>query len=224
MTDLRTAALRALASLKGYRRELGCQQPCDAERALEAVLAQPEDKSQAAFEHWVETVEATQGCAISRNAVADELLTVTPAQRAHAEAMEPATINHDYERGFVDGMSEQAKRSVDRVVNRMADALEQPVAWVITDENINSLQVASIQRLIDRLKHAHHTDLRVRINGQDEWFQADWIKHLQRTHPSRPWHGFTDEERDYFKACGFVGVSRVEEKLRAKNSTLVPKN
>jgi len=38
MTDLRTAALRALASLKGYRRELGCQQPCDAERALEAAL------------------------------------------------------------------------------------------------------------------------------------------------------------------------------------------
>jgi hypothetical protein len=39
MTDLLTAAL---ASLKGYRRELGCQQPCDAERALEAALAQPE--------------------------------------------------------------------------------------------------------------------------------------------------------------------------------------
>jgi hypothetical protein len=93
--------------------------------------------------------------------------------------------NEDYERGFVDGMSEQAKRSVDRAVNHMADALEQPVAWVITEKNINSLQVTSIQRLIDRLKHAHHTDLRVRINGQDEWFQADWIKHLQRTHPPR---------------------------------------
>lgn len=36
----------------------------------------------------------------------------------------------------------------------------------------------------------------------------------------KPWHGLTDEERDYFKACGFVGVSRVEEVLRAKNSTL----
>ena len=34
------------------------------------------------------------------------------------------------------------------------------------------------------------------------------------------WHGLTDKERDYFKACGFVGVSRVEEVLRAKNSTL----
>jgi len=41
MTDLRDAALRALASLKGYRRELGCQQPCDAERALETALDKP---------------------------------------------------------------------------------------------------------------------------------------------------------------------------------------
>ncbi len=44
MTDLRDAALRALASLKGYRRELGCQQPCDAERALETALEQPEQE------------------------------------------------------------------------------------------------------------------------------------------------------------------------------------
>ncbi len=34
------------------------------------------------------------------------------------------------------------------------------------------------------------------------------------------WQSLTDKERDYFKACGFVGVSRVEEVLRAKNSTL----
>ena len=44
MSDLRTAAQQALASLKGYRRELGCQQPCDAERALEAALEQPEQE------------------------------------------------------------------------------------------------------------------------------------------------------------------------------------
>ena len=60
---------------------------------------------------------------------------------------------------------------------------QEPVAWLLTDKNINSLQVDSIQRLIDRLKHAHHTDVCVRINGQDEWFQADWLKHLTRTTP-----------------------------------------
>jgi hypothetical protein len=69
------------------------------------------------------------------------------------------------------------------------------VAWLLTDKNINSLQVDSIQRLIDRLKHAHHADLCVRINGQDEWFEADWLKHMVRaTPPQRTWVGLTDEE------------------------------
>jgi hypothetical protein len=42
MTDLRDAAQQALKSLRGYRREIGCEQPCDAERALEVALEQPE--------------------------------------------------------------------------------------------------------------------------------------------------------------------------------------
>ena len=60
---------------------------------------------------------------------------------------------------------------------------QEPVAWLITDENINSIQIASIQRLIDRARHAHMTDIKLRINGQDEWHQADWLKHLTRTTP-----------------------------------------
>lgn len=48
MSDLRTAAQQALASLKGYRRELWCQQPCDAEQALQAALEQPEQEP-----HWL---------------------------------------------------------------------------------------------------------------------------------------------------------------------------
>jgi hypothetical protein len=40
MTDLREAAQQALNSLRGYRREINCEQPCDAERALEAALAE----------------------------------------------------------------------------------------------------------------------------------------------------------------------------------------
>jgi hypothetical protein len=115
MTDLRTAALRALEALQTVFMP---HHPAVID--LRSALAQPEDKSQAAFEHWVETVEATQGCAISRNAVADA--TVTPAQMEHAEAMQLATINHDYERGFVDGMNHQARSSVDRAVNAMAHA------------------------------------------------------------------------------------------------------
>jgi hypothetical protein len=60
---------------------------------------------------------------------------------------------------------------------------QEPVAWLLTDKNINSLQVDSIQRLINRLKHAHQTDLCVRINGQYEWFQADWLKDMVRVTP-----------------------------------------
>ena len=41
MTDLRTAAQQALKSLRGYRREIGCEQPCDAEQALVAALEKP---------------------------------------------------------------------------------------------------------------------------------------------------------------------------------------
>jgi len=44
MSDLRDAARQALKSLRGYRREIGCKQPCDAERALEAALEQPEQE------------------------------------------------------------------------------------------------------------------------------------------------------------------------------------
>jgi len=74
------------------------------------------------------------------------------------------------------------------IVDALRQAIKQaekqePVAWLLTDKNINSLQVDSIQRLINRLNHAHHTDLCVRINGQDEWFQADWLKHMVRATP-----------------------------------------
>ena len=47
MTTLREAAKLALESLQGYRRELDCSQPCDAERALETALAQQEQEPKA---------------------------------------------------------------------------------------------------------------------------------------------------------------------------------
>lgn len=46
MNDLRTAAQQVLKALKGYRRELGDQQPCDAEQALKAALAEPQEPVQ----------------------------------------------------------------------------------------------------------------------------------------------------------------------------------
>ena len=108
---------------------------------------------------------------------------------------------------------------------------QETVAWLLTDKNINSLQVDSIQRLIDRLKHAHHTDLCVRINGQDEWFQADWLKHMVRVAPpQRTWVGLTNEE--IWEAISRIGTSdsdvnpyakladarAIEAKLKEKNT------
>jgi hypothetical protein len=108
---------------------------------------------------------------------------------------------------------------------------QEPVAWLLTDKNINSIQVDSIQRLINRLNHAHHTDIRVRINGQDEWFEADWLKHMVRvTPPQRTWVGLTDEEIKEFdtwhdnreEEVGWCNpseiVAYIEAKLKEKNN------
>ena len=106
----------------------------------------------------------------------------------------------------------------------LAQPEQEPVAWLITDEKINSLQVDSIQRLIDRARHAHMTDIKLRINGQDEWFQADWLKHLTRTTPpQRTWVGLTDEEidPDAEKSDNYAafhgGVRFAQAKLKEKN-------
>jgi predicted house-cleaning noncanonical NTP pyrophosphatase (MazG superfamily) len=106
----------------------------------------------------------------------------------------------------------------------LAQPQQEPVAWLLTDKNINSLQVDSIQRLIDRLKHAHHTDLCVRINGQDEWFQADWLKHMVRASPpQRTWVGLTDDEEIFAVsntmpyADRFEFARAIEAKLKEKN-------
>ena len=108
-----------------------------------------------------------------------------------------------------------------------AYAEQEPVAWLLTDKNINALQVDSIQRVIDRLKHAHHTDLCVRINGQDEWVQADWLKHMVRvTQPQRTWVGLTANELsmigDSMKTWNSFSITDVyfaiEAKLKEKNT------
>jgi len=101
---------------------------------------------------------------------------------------------------------------------------QEPVAWLLTEKNINSLQVDSIQLLINRLKHAHHTDLCVRINGQDEWFQADWLKHMVRAYPpQRTWVGLTHKDVQeihdtYHKRMGPQEfASMIGAKLKEKN-------
>lgn len=56
---------------------------------------------------------------------------------------------------------------------------DQSLLLRLPGEKVNSLQVASVLRLIERCKHAHMTDIKLRINGRDEWIEADWLKHLE---------------------------------------------
>jgi len=63
MSNLRDAARQALKSLRGYRREISCTQPCDAEQALQAALEQPEqpvawmdpNSGEVCRAHWLES-------------------------------------------------------------------------------------------------------------------------------------------------------------------------
>jgi len=76
-----------------------------------------------------------------------------------------------------------------------------PVAWLIDDKSINHLQIKTIQRLIERSNHAHMTDIKLRINGQDEWYEGDWIKHMveapqpkqEQGEPAGKFAKFTDD-------------------------------
>lgn len=50
--------------------------------------------------------------------------------------------------------------------------------WTLDAARINRLQDESIERLVKRCKQAHFVNVQVRINGEWEEFEADWIKHL----------------------------------------------
>jgi len=49
-------------------------------------------------------------------------------------------------------------------------------------DKINDIQLSDLRNTIERAQHAHHTDIGMRIAGQNECYQADWIKHLIETH------------------------------------------
>ena len=134
MTDLRTAALRALE-----------------------------------FIRWSQFVPCQSGDFPEPPSTAPQIEAALVAALAGSEWREHAP---EYEKGFIDGMSEQARRSVDRAINAMAQPIIQP---------------------------------EIKVDKETRWLPM-------------PWKGLTVEEHNYYKACGFVGVSRVEEVLRAKNS------
>jgi hypothetical protein len=201
----------------------------DAMDALRAALAQPEDKAQAAFEHWL----------------VEKLLTVTPAQMAHAEAVEPMArpISHvgtyygkknpALERPIIKpeikGHNVEPPPEAQTEAERVAycagwwAAMEQkreqparPLCKGIPRRGCNYL--APCDTVCNKCGEIHHHHQMV---AQFEAAQQPEIKADKETRwLPMPWKGLTEEEHNYYKALGFVGVKAVEEKLRAKNSTL----
>lgn len=53
----------------------------------------------------------------------------------------------------------------------------------IPDRSLNELIVETMSRTVDRAKHAHMTDVRLRVNGAYEFEEADWIKHMRIVTP-----------------------------------------
>ena len=61
----------------------------------------------------------------------------------------------------------------------MSETNEKDLVFVIPARSINHLQRDSILRTIKRTKQAHFTNVEIRINGQYECEEADWIKHME---------------------------------------------
>lgn len=53
-------------------------------------------------------------------------------------------------------------------------------SWLLPMARINDLQRESVEHTIKRCNQSHFTDVRIRINGDYEYKQADWIKHMFR--------------------------------------------
>jgi len=66
-------------------------------------------------------------------------------------------------------------KAIDEGIANYCEAKSEPVAWLLPEETVNSLVVDSIERLIKLCKAAHTADIKVRVNGEDRWFEADWL-------------------------------------------------
>lgn len=63
-----------------------------------------------------------------------------------------------------------------RAVSKVAGTV---LTYTIDTGLINMLQIDSMRRAIVKARHAHHTDIMMRINGQDVHYEADWLKHFR---------------------------------------------
>jgi len=57
--------------------------------------------------------------------------------------------------------------------------MPEPTTWQVTAHTLNRLQQASITEMVRMAKHAHMTDIVLRVDGRYVVYQADWIKSLE---------------------------------------------
>ena len=55
------------------------------------------------------------------------------------------------------------------------------LGWFLPRDKLNQKQAESIKGLIEIAKHAHYVNVLVRINGRDEWYEIDWLKHMVKS-------------------------------------------
>ena len=65
------------------------------------------------------------------------------------------------------------------------DPKNEPLTWILKYSDINPLQSDSLIKLVERSKHAHYIDVRLRINGKYEFYEADWLKHFHIVTPTQ---------------------------------------
>lgn len=54
----------------------------------------------------------------------------------------------------------------------------------IPEQHLNGLQRESLARLFQRAKGMHYANVQMRINGGDEVFEVDWLRHAVVIEPS----------------------------------------
>lgn len=90
--------------------------------------------------------------------------------------------------GFVDAWQVengwQAANPRLRLIRPLVFADHQKAGWFLPMDAVNRIQADSIDQLIRRAKGAHHADVDLRINGQNEHHEADWIKHMRWVGPA----------------------------------------
>jgi len=123
------------------------------------------------------------------------------AHDALRAALAQPEINVEYERGFIDGMQEQMKSSVDRAVNRMAQHESKPVAWA----DKHDMEREGHDFYVSRQRPA-----------------KDGVAFYTTPPPPSEWVGLTDEERNEVlgnrnTAWEKLLAKAIEAKLKEKN-------